>query len=231
MKVDIWSDVICPWCYVGKRRLEAAIAQFAHGSEIELEWHSFELDPTSAPEHRGDNASRLARKYGMSVEQAQASIDNLTRIGAEEGLKFRFDRARSGNTFDAHRLIHLAHDRGLQDQVKERLMQAYFTDGELISDHETLIRVVSEVGIEAAEIRLALDSDKYGDAVRADEEAATELGISGVPFFVIDGKFAISGAQPVETMVSVLDRAWAKAHSVEGVGDAGNTCDAGSCTT
>jgi predicted DsbA family dithiol-disulfide isomerase len=232
VKVDIWSDVVCPWCYVGKRRFEAAVAEFDHGDDIEVEWHSFELDPTSPHEHQGDMASRLSRKYGMSIDQAVAANDRLTRVAAEDGIEMRFDRARSGNTFDAHRLIHLAHDRGVQDAVKERLMLAYFTEGELISDHDTLVRVVAEAGLDADDARAVLDGDAYADAVRADEETAMELGITGVPFFVVDHKFGISGAQPVDTIVSVLDRAWAKAHPIEvlaGGGSADGTCDDGSC--
>ena len=234
MKVDIWSDVVCPWCYVGKRRFEAAVAEFAHGDAIEVEWHSFELNPNAPAAYEGDNASRLARKYGMTLDQAIAANDRLTRVGAEDGIEFRFDQARSGNTFDAHRLIHLARERGVQDAVKERLMHAYFTEGELVSDHDALVRVVSEAGLDPDEARKVLASDAYATDVRADEEAAQEIGITGVPFFVVDQKFGISGAQPVDVMVDVLDRAWAKAHPepiqvLAGGDTADGTCDDGSC--
>ena len=234
MKVDIWSDVVCPWCYVGKRRFEAAAAVFAHGDELEVEWHSFELDPNAPHEHHGPIENRLARKYGMTIDQAVAANDRLTRVGAEDGLEFRFDQARSGNTFDAHRLIHLAHDRGVQDEVKERLMRAYFTEGELISDRETLVRVGSEAGLDPDEARAVLAGDAYAHAVRADEEAASDLGISGVPFFVVDRRFAISGAQPTDVIVGVLERAWTKAHPepillVAGAATADGDCDDGSC--
>jgi len=234
VKVDIWSDVVCPWCYVGKKRFEAATAEFAHGDEIEVEWHSFELDPTSPHEHQGDMAQRLSRKYGMTIDQAVAANDRLTRVGAEDGIDFRFDRARSGNTFDAHRLIHLARKRGVQDAVKERLMLAYFTEGELVSDHDALVRVVAEAGLDADEARRVLESDAFAADVRADEEAAQEIGITGVPFFVVDQKFGISGAQPVDVMVDVLERAWAKSHPepvqvLAGGDTADGQCDDGSC--
>ena len=234
MKVDIWSDVICPWCYVGKRRFEAAVGEFAHGDEVEVEWHAFELDPASPHEHQGDMAARLSRKYGMTYDQAVAANDRLTRVAAEDGIEMRFDRARSGNTRDAHRLIHLAGERGVQDAVKERFMLGYFTEGELVSDHDALVRLAAEAGLDPDEARAVLDSDAYADAVRADEEEAADLGISGVPFFVVDGKFGISGAQPVDVMVSVLDRAWAKAHPdpiqvLAGAATADGACDDGSC--
>jgi predicted DsbA family dithiol-disulfide isomerase len=211
VKVDIWSDVVCPWCYVGKRRFEAAARAFEHGDELEIEFHSFELDPHAPHEREGSTAARLARKYGMTIDQAVAANDRLTRVGAEEGIEFNFEQARAGNTFDAHRLIHLARDRGLQAEVKESLMRAYFTDGELISDHNTLVRAAVAAGLEADEVRAVLESDAYADAVRADEDAALDLGIGGVPFFVVDGKFAISGAQHPDVMVDVLERAWARA--------------------
>ena len=236
MQVDIWSDVVCPWCYVGKKRFEAAVEQFAHGDEVEVLWHSFELDPSAPAERPGDIASHLARKYGMTLDQAIAANDKLTRVGAADGIEFRFDQARPGNTFDAHRLIQLAADRGVQHEVKERLLRAYFTEGEPIGDRDTLVRLVAEAGLDADEARNVLDSDAYVEEVRADESRATELGISGVPFFVVDGKFAVSGAQPVDAMLSVLDRAWAKAHPVEIItaatdahDHASGACEDGSC--
>jgi predicted DsbA family dithiol-disulfide isomerase len=208
--VEIWSDIACPWCYIGKRRFEAALAQFEHRDDINVTWRSFELDPTAPPERTGDRAERLAEKYGMTVEQAREAEQRLTSVAAEEGLPFRFDIARSGNTFDGHRLVHLAETQGLQDEMKERLLRAYFTEGELMSDHDTLVRLAAEVGLDAQEVRELLAGDRYADAVRADERTAGELGISAVPTFVIDRQLGASGAQPPEALLDLLRQGWAK---------------------
>ena len=210
MKVEIWSDVVCPWCYVGKRRFERALASFAHRDEVELVWRSFELDPAAppSPDEPGSYAERLAAKYGGGLERAQAMIDTMTATAAGEGLDFRFDRARPGNTFDAHRLLHLALERGVQDDVKERLDRATFTDGLRVSDHEALVAVVAEAGLDPDEAREVLASGRYADAVRADEAQARAYGITGVPFFVVDGRYGVSGAQPAELISEVLETAW-----------------------
>ncbi len=211
MKVEIWSDVVCPWCYIGKRHFEAAMAQFAHADEVELVWRSFELDPNAGPSRAatGDYAARLARKYGSSVEQAQGMIDNMVGVAAGVGLDFRFDLSRTGNTFDAHRLLHLALSRGVQDALKERLDRATFSEGLPVSDHDALTALAVEVGLDEAEVREVLAGDRYAEAVRADEEQAMDIGITGVPFFVIDGRFGVPGAQPPERVLAALDKAWA----------------------
>jgi predicted DsbA family dithiol-disulfide isomerase len=229
MRVEIWSDVVCPWCYIGKRRFEEAVAQFEHGDELEVVWRSFELDPGAPPERTGDTVGHLARKYGLSREQAQGNVDRLTAVAADEGLDYHLDRTRGGNTFDAHRLIHLGAERGIQDAVKERLLRAYFSEGEPVGDREALVRVSAEAGLDAEEARAMLDGDAFGEAVRADEREAQELGISGVPFFVIDRTFAVSGAQPAGAIVEVLRRAWAKAHPLVVTGGGDVACDDGSC--
>jgi predicted DsbA family dithiol-disulfide isomerase len=208
--VEIWSDIACPWCYVGKRRFEAALAQFEHREDANVTWRSFELDPTAPAERTGDRAERLAEKYGMTVEQARAAEQRLTDVAAGEGLPFRFDIARSGNTFDGHRLVHLAETHGLQDEMKERLLRAYFTEGELMSDHDTLVRLAGEVGLDEHEVRELLAGDRYADEVRADERTAGELGISAVPTFVIDRKLGASGAQPPEALLDLLRQGWAQ---------------------
>jgi predicted DsbA family dithiol-disulfide isomerase len=208
--VEIWSDIACPWCYVGKRRFEAALAQFEHRDDVNVTWRSFELDPTAPAERTGDRAERLAEKYGMTVEQARAAEQRLTDVAAGEGLPFRFDIARGGNTFDGHRLVHLAETRGLQDEMKERLLRAYFTEGELMSDHDTLVRLAAEVGLDEQEVRELLAGDRYADVVRADERTAGELGISAVPTFVIDRQLGASGAQPPEALLDLLRQGWAK---------------------
>ena len=210
MEVDIWSDIACPWCYIGKRRFEAALAEFEHRDEVHVRWRSFELDPEAPSERVGDRAERLAQKYGMTVEQARAAEQQLTGVAAGEGLGFRFDIARSGNTFDAHRVVHLAGGHELQDAMKERLLRAYFIEGELMSDHDTLVRLAAEVGLEEQEVRELLAGDRYAEEVRDDEQAATELGISAVPTFVLDRRLGASGAQPPDALLELLRQGWAK---------------------
>ncbi|WP_354697884.1 hypothetical protein DSM112329_03537 [Paraconexibacter sp. AEG42_29] len=212
MDVEIWSDIACPWCYVGKRRFEAALEQFEHADDVKVTWRSFELDGSAPPERTGGNAQHLASKYGMSLEQAQAKLDEMTTMAAGDGLDFRFDLARSGNTFDGHRLIHLAADHGLQDVAKERLLRAYLTEGELIADHATLTRLGAEIGLPEDEVAATLGSDRYAAAVRADQETAYGFGCQGVPFFVVDRAMGASGAHPPEAMLELLRRGWAAAN-------------------
>jgi len=230
VKVEIWSDVVCPWCYIGKRRFEAALARFPHRDAVEVVFRSFELDPTAPVRREGDGAERLAAKYGMSRQQAVESQNKLAQTAALEGLTFRFDVAQSGNTLNAHRLLHLARAHGLQAEAKERLMQGYFSEAEPIGEVDTLVRLVAEVGIPAAEARAALAGDAYTEAVRAEEREAAELGISGVPFFVIDRRYGVSGAQPPEVLLQAMEQAWADAHpkpvlTPVGAGDAECTDD------
>ena len=229
MRVEIWSDVVCPWCYIGKRRFETAIAGFEHGDQVEVLWRSFELDPRAAQQAEGDPAERLAAKYGMTVERARAAQAHVTATAAVEGLVFRFDQSKGGNTFDAHRLLHLAADRCRQDEVKERLMAGYFTEGEAIGDRETLIRLVSQAGIDAEEARAVIEGDKYADAVRDDERAAQEAGANAVPFFLIDRRYAIEGAQPAEVLLEALRQAWSESRPVVVEGAADVSCDGDSC--
>jgi predicted DsbA family dithiol-disulfide isomerase len=212
LKVEVWSDVVCPWCYVGKRRFEAALGQFAHRNEVDLVWRSFELDPSAPPSAAagGTYGEHLATKYGCSLVEAQAMLDNMTATAAQEGLDFRFDLARPGNTFDAHRLLHLALEHGLQDQLKERLDRATFTEGSPTSDHSALRALSAQVGLPATEVDAVLTTERYSDAVRGDEAQARALGISGVPFFVLDGRYGISGAQPADAILQALDQAWAE---------------------
>jgi len=208
--VEIWSDIACPWCYVGKRRFEAALEQFEHRDDVNVTWRSFELDPGAPRERTGDRAERLAEKYGMTVEQAREAEQQLTGVAAGEGLPFRFDIARSGTTFDGHRLVHLAQTHGLQDEMKERLLRAYFTEGELMSDPDTLVRLAGEIGIDEQEVREMLAGDRYAVEVRDDERTAGELGISAVPMFVVDRKLGASGAQPPDALLDLLRQGWAR---------------------
>jgi predicted DsbA family dithiol-disulfide isomerase len=208
LTVEIWSDVVCPWCYVGKRRLESALEAFEHRDDVEVTWRSFELDPFAARERELPAAEALAAKYGMSVEQARASQAQLTELATADGLEYHLDRTRGGNSFDAHRMIHLAAAHDLQDAAKERLMRAYFTETEPIGDRDTLVRVIAEIGVDPGEARAVLDGDAYADAVRAEEQLAYRIGIQGVPFFVLDRRYGVSGAQPAEALLEALRTAW-----------------------
>lgn len=206
LTIDIWSDVVCPWCYVGKRRLEKALATL--NQKAHIRWHSFELDP-SAPrdyEGKGSYASRLAKKYGRSIGQAEQMLQQMTATAAADGLSFDFSIAKPGNTFDAHRLLHLAGKLHKQDALEERLFRATFTDGLPIADPATLVRLAGEVGIDEDRASTVVFSHEFAEEVRADEADAQQLGISGVPFFVFGEKYAVSGAQPPEVLVKVLEK-------------------------
>jgi predicted DsbA family dithiol-disulfide isomerase len=215
LAVEIWSDVVCPWCYLGKRRFEAALAEFAHRDEVSVRFRSFELDPTAPATVEGPAAERLASKYGIPVEQAEASQAQLTALAAAEGLEYHLDRTRGGNTFDAHRLLQLAADRGAQPAAKERLLRAYFTESEPIGDHETLVRLVAEAGVDPDQACAVLAGDGYAEAVREDERLAQRMGIHGVPYFVLARRFGVSGAQPAELLLQALEQTWEALTPVE----------------
>jgi predicted DsbA family dithiol-disulfide isomerase len=214
MRVEIWSDVACPWCYIGKRRFELALADFEHRDDVEVVWRSFELDPGAAPAYEGDRVERLARKYGTSREQAAARQEQIERMAAEDGVEIRFATVRDGNTFDAHRLTHLGAAHGVQDEVVERLFRARFADGELASDHAVLERLAADAGLPEDETRDLLAGDRFADAVRDDEGTAASLGITAVPFYVVDRAMGASGAQPPEVFAQLLERGWAAGSSV-----------------
>lgn len=216
MKVEIWSDVVCPWCYVGKRNLEAALAEFPHADQVEIEWRSFELDPTTPARVELSMDEVLERKYGMSPEQASTANAQMTTLAASVGLDYHLDRVQIGNTFDAHRLLHLAAASGVGGALKERLLRAYFTEGRSVSDHGSLAELAAEVGLDPARVSEVLASDDYAADVRADEARAVELGSTGVPFFVLDGRFAVPGAQPPDVLLRLLQRVWDS--SVESAG-------------
>ena len=207
MHVEIWSDIACPWCYVGKRRFEAALAAFEHRDDVAVMWRSFELDPQAPAARSVDSATHLADKYGMTREEAHASQLQLAEVAAGDGLDMRFDLARGGNTFDAHRLVHLGEAHGLQDATKERLMRAYFTEGELIGDAEALARLAVEVGLPEDEVRELLAGDRYAPEVREDERTAMSLGIHAVPFIAVDRRIGAAGARPPEALGELLRQA------------------------
>ena len=216
MKVEIWLDIVCPWCYIGKRRFEAALERFEYADQVEVMLRSFELDPHAPATSDTSVAEILAAKYGGGLEGAERMIANVTEVAADVGLSYRLDIARRGNTFDAHRLVHLARDHGLQDAMAERLMRAYFTEGEPIGDPETLARLADEVGIPAETAADTLAGDAYVDAVRDDERTAGRLGIQGVPCFVFDRHSGMSGAQPPEMLLRGLRSAWEEERTAVG---------------
>lgn len=209
MQVEIWLDVICPWCYIGKRRFEAALAQSTQRENVQVIWRSFELDPHAPRQHPGTLEEMLSRKYGVSAAQAAAMNARVTALAKEEGLAYRLSEAKPGNTFDAHRLLHFAAACQLGERATERMMHAYFCEALPVGDRAALVHLAAEFGISAAEALPMLEGDSYADAVRADEARAMELGISGVPFFLFDGKFGVSGAQPVEVFTEALQQATA----------------------
>lgn len=229
MRIDIWSDVVCPWCAIGKAHLEEALASFEHAGQVELRWHSFELDPSAPAVRRGDYAGMIARKYGMETDQAQVMVDQMTARGESVGVEFRFDRVQPGNTFDAHRVIHLGALRGIQTEVKDRMLRGYLSDGEAIGLPEVVHRLGVEAGLDPDEVTAVLETDAFADDVRADELLASQLQVTGVPFFVFDGRLAVAGAQPPEVMLEVLHRAWAEREPRLEIIDGGQDCGPEGC--
>ncbi|MDH4235034.1 MAG: DsbA family oxidoreductase [Gallionella sp.] len=207
MQVEIWSDVICPWCYIGKRRFEMALANFAHRESVRVIWRSFELDPNAPRQYPGTLDDLLAHKYDVSPQQAAAMGERVTGIAREIGLEYRLADARPGNTFDAHRLLHFAASRQLGDRATERIMHAYFCEGLTVGNRTALARLAPEFGIAENEALAILKSEAYSIEVRADEARAAEFGITGVPYFVFNKNIGISGAQPIEVFGEALQQA------------------------
>lgn len=208
MRVDVWSDVVCPWCYVGLANLGLALDGHEHADDIDVVLHSFQLDPGAPKRDDQPLEERLAQKYGTSVGQIKAQQARIVSLGAERGIDFRFDKAVGGNTFDAHRLLHLARLRGVQLELKHALGQAYFTDGEPIGEADTLRARAIGVGLDPEEVDAVLTGDAFADEVRRDIDTARQIGVSGVPFFVVDGRLGVSGAQPPETLRDLIDQGW-----------------------
>jgi predicted DsbA family dithiol-disulfide isomerase len=207
VKVEIWSDVVCPWCYIGKRRFEKALSAYELRPDVEIVWRSFELDP-EAPRVQTESAlEHLAGKYGMTIEQAGTAQQRVSDIAAEEGLDYRLADTRRGNSFDAHRLLHLAYLRGVQGELKERLFRGYFTETEPIGDKAVLERLAVDAGLGLSEVAETLQGERFAADVREDERRARLLGIHAVPFFVIDDRIGIEGAQPSEVILQALRRA------------------------
>lgn len=212
MKVEIWSDIACPWCYIGKRRFEAALAAFPHREDVEVHWRSYQLDPTLPDHHDGTELDYLVERKGMSREQVSQMFDQVTAIAADEGLAYDFSSVVVANSFAGHELLHLAKARGVGEQVKEALLSAHFEHGEDIGDRDVLVRIGVEAGLDGDEVVRDLETHTWRDAVVADITAAGSLGIRGVPFFVLDEKYGISGAQPTELFTQALEQAWRESH-------------------
>ncbi|MEX0720168.1 MAG: DsbA family oxidoreductase [Balneolaceae bacterium] len=203
MKIEIWSDVVCPFCYIGKRHLELAMEQLPE-LDIDITWKSFELDPQASVESAVDIYDMLAKKYGHDRKWAKQMNANVTKTAEKAGLDYDMDSVKPTNSFDAHRLLHLAKEHGKQDELEEILFSAYFTEGRYIGKKEVLQELGEKAGLEAETVRKVLNSDQYTDAVKHDIIQAKNIGVQGVPFFYINGKYGLSGAQPVETFVKVL---------------------------
>jgi predicted DsbA family dithiol-disulfide isomerase len=208
MQVEIWSDIVCPWCYLGKRRLEQALAGFGHRDDVDVVYRSFELDPAAPTDATVPTVQMLAGKYGMTLEQAEAAQRQMEERAAADGLTFHMENLRSGNTRDAHRLVQLAKANGREAELVEALHRAYFTEQESVFDHVSLARIAVDAGLDPAEVDKVLTTDQFADEVTADEATASSLGATGVPFFVIDRRYGISGAQPADTIARALEHAW-----------------------
>lgn len=234
MKVEIWSDYQCPFCYIGKRRFEKALQQFAQADQVEVEFKSFELDPNAEREVTMSQSEMLMKKYNMSAEQVKASNDQLTAQAKAEGLDYHLDQTVLTNTFDAHRLMQYAVSKGKGKEMNERLFYAYFTKSKHLGDRGTLVALAEEIGLDKQKTMEMLESNLYTAEVRTDEQEASLLGVRGVPFFVIDRKYGISGAQQTETFLETLKKVWMEANPLQMVADSSNnnnanTCSDGSC--
>jgi predicted DsbA family dithiol-disulfide isomerase len=210
MDVEIWSDVVCPWCYLGKRQFEEALNSFEHRDDVSVTYRSFELDPTAPLGVTTPTVARLAEKYGMTTTQADDAQRQMEQRAAQAGLEFHLDGLLSGSTRDAHRLLHLAKSHSVQPALMERLHRAYFTEQRSIFDPLTLIGLAGDVGLDRAEAAAVLGGDQFTAEVDADEAMAHSIGITGVPFFALDRRFAISGAQPTDVLLKALRHAWAE---------------------
>jgi predicted DsbA family dithiol-disulfide isomerase len=208
MKVEIWSDIVCPFCYIGKRKFENALKDFEQKDEVEIVWRSFQLDPDLVQVPGQSVHQYLAERKSVSLEKGKEMNAYMTNAAKELGLEYNFDKAVINNTMDAHRLLHLAHKHGVQSEAKEKLFASYYTEGKDVGDHETLVAIGEAVGIPAEETRAMLVSDFYKQEVQQDQYTAQQLGAQGVPFFVFNNKYGVSGAQPSDVFAQVLSKVW-----------------------
>lgn len=229
VRIDVWSDILCPFCHLGRRHLELALEQFEHRDEVGVVWHSFQLDRTADPVDDAPVIDRVAAKYGVPREQMVAQHEQMARDAASVGLDFQWEKLRGGNSYDAHRLIHFARTLGLEEPLTQRLMTAWYSEGEAIGDQDTLVRLAVEAGLEADAVRALLASDDHGIDVRTDLALASQIGITSVPTFVLDQKYGVTGAQPVEVLLNSIRQVWdLQGTEPEPVADAGG-CGGGCC--
>ncbi|MFC4337782.1 DsbA family oxidoreductase [Salininema proteolyticum] len=231
MHIDVWSDIACPWCYVGKARLDRAVAEFEHGDRVEIRHRSFELDPNFPKDRVGPVIPLIAEKYGATEEQIEENEDRLGSLAGEMGLDYRTRGRDHGNTFDLHRVLHLARDKGLEKEVWDAFYRANFAEEESVFDNSRAAEVAVGAGLAEEDVKAVLDDpDAYADAVREEERRASDLGATGVPFFVLDDRYGISGAQPVELFREALDKVWAeKAPKLENLGSGDDSCGPDGC--
>jgi predicted DsbA family dithiol-disulfide isomerase len=232
MKIEIWSDVVCPFCYIGKRKIEKALDKFPFRDKVEIEWKSFQLNPDQVTDPKISTLEHLSQSKGWSMDQTREITSNVVNMAAAQGLEFDFERAVVANTKNAHRLIHLAKASGKDAEMKERLLRAYFSEGKNVDDFATLIALGGEVGLPEVEVAAMLESGRFEDAVDQDIYEGRQIGVRGVPFFVLDRKFGISGAQADEVFDQTLEKAWAEyakehpALNMAGAGE-GESCEVG----
>jgi predicted DsbA family dithiol-disulfide isomerase len=231
VRIDVWSDFLCPFCHLGRRQLELALAEFEHADDVDVVWHSFQLDRTAPDVDDTPNVRRIADKYGVSVEQMEQTHRQMAEAAAEVGLDFQWQRVAGGNSYAAHRLHHYARSVGQEQEFMGRLMRGWYSEGASIGDHETLVRLAVEAGLHAGEVRSVLESDDFGQDVRTDLALASQLGITAVPTFVLDQKYGVSGAQGVEPMLKAIRYAWEdQGNRPEPVsGGCGGGCCGGAC--
>ena len=231
MRIDVWSDILCPFCHVGRRHLELALEQFEHADEIGVVWHSFMLDANAPTEDPRPMPQLISEKYGTSVEDAVAQHERMATDAAAVDLDFQWEKVVAGNSFDAHRLIHFARAQGREVEVTERVMRAWYSEGASIGDHDTLVRLALEAGLDEGAVRDLLAGDDHGIDVRTDVALATQIGITAVPTFVLDQKYSVSGAQPVEVLLDALRQVWdlqgTEPEVAQGGGCGGGCCGGG----
>jgi predicted DsbA family dithiol-disulfide isomerase len=231
MKVEIWSDVMCPFCYIGKRRFEKALEQFPAKDSIEVDWKSYQLNPSMKTEPGKNINQYLSEVKGWSLAQAKQANDYVTRLAKEVGLIYDFDKAVVANSFDAHRLVQLAKVNDKGDAMEEQLFKAYFTNGKNIAEHNTLIQLAKAIGLEERAVKRVLSSDEYADAVERDIFEAHQIGVRGVPYFVLNDRYELSGAQATETFLGALNKAWGEWEKERPAWQDLNTDTAAICTT
>ncbi|MDO8967791.1 MAG: DsbA family oxidoreductase [Algoriphagus sp.] len=229
MKIEIWSDVVCPFCYIGKRKLEKAIEKLSFKDKVEVEWKSFQLNPDQKTNPSINTLEHLSESKGWSMKQTLEITSNVVNMAAAQGLVFDFEKAVVANTRNAHRLIHLAKESGKGDAMKERLLSAYFSEGKNVDDFATLISLGKEVGLKEENIKAMLETDQFDEAVDQDIYESRQIGVKGVPFFVLDGKFGISGAQPDEVFDQTLEKAWAEFAKSNPIFDMAGNSEGESC--